>query len=215
LALATLGPDFDLQGGGGDLRFPHHEMCAAQAFTATGRPLARAYVQSAMVGLDGEKMSKSKGNLVLVSRLRERGVDPMAIRLALLAHHYRDDWSWTEEELQAAEQRLATWRAAVGQVDGPPVCATTGPPVTATNRANLPERDRADVPARDRADVLARDRADVPLVGAIRAALRDDLHADRALLAVDAWAQGGPDDPAERAEVAAAVDALLGVGLLA
>ena len=52
-----------------------------------------------MVGLDGEKMSKSKGNLVFVSRLRDDGHDPMAIRLALLAHHYRADWEWTDADL--------------------------------------------------------------------------------------------------------------------
>ena len=66
-----------------------------------------------MVGYEGEKMSKSKGNLVLVSRLREAGVDPMAIRLALLAHHYRSDWEWTDADLTAAHERLAAWRAAV------------------------------------------------------------------------------------------------------
>jgi L-cysteine:1D-myo-inositol 2-amino-2-deoxy-alpha-D-glucopyranoside ligase len=112
LALDTLGPAFDLQGGGADLVFPHHEMCAAQARTVTGRPLARSYAHVAMVGLDGEKMSKSKGNLVLVSELRAQGADPMAIRLALLAHHYRGEWSWTAADLSAAEARLARWRAA-------------------------------------------------------------------------------------------------------
>ena len=66
-----------------------------------------------MVGLDGEKMSKSKGNLVLVSKLRAAGVDPMAIRLALLSQHYRDDWMWTDDILAAAVERLATWREAV------------------------------------------------------------------------------------------------------
>jgi L-cysteine:1D-myo-inositol 2-amino-2-deoxy-alpha-D-glucopyranoside ligase len=66
-----------------------------------------------MVGLDGEKMSKSLGNLVLVSRLREQGVDPMAIRLALLSNRYRDDWSWTDEMLTSAEQQLDRWREAV------------------------------------------------------------------------------------------------------
>ena len=69
--------------------------------------------QVGAAGLDGEKMSKSKGNLVFVSRLRRAGVDPMAIRLALLAHHYRDDWEWTPELLAAAEDRLTRWREAV------------------------------------------------------------------------------------------------------
>jgi L-cysteine:1D-myo-inositol 2-amino-2-deoxy-alpha-D-glucopyranoside ligase len=77
-----------------------------------------------MVGLDGEKMSKSKGNLVFVSRLRgdQRGgrVDPMAIRLALMSEHYRADRDWTDDVLKAAEQRLVRWRQAVTRPVGPP-----------------------------------------------------------------------------------------------
>jgi L-cysteine:1D-myo-inositol 2-amino-2-deoxy-alpha-D-glucopyranoside ligase len=88
-------------------------MCAAQGRVATDQPFARAYLHSGMVGLDGEKMSKSKGNLVFVSRLRASEVDPMAIRLALLAHHYRDDWDWTDEQLVSAQSRLSRWREAV------------------------------------------------------------------------------------------------------
>jgi L-cysteine:1D-myo-inositol 2-amino-2-deoxy-alpha-D-glucopyranoside ligase len=74
---------------------------------------ARAYLHSGMVGLDGEKMSKSRGNLVFVSALRREGVDPMAIRLALLSQHYRSDWMWTPDLLVAAQDRLAAWREAV------------------------------------------------------------------------------------------------------
>jgi L-cysteine:1D-myo-inositol 2-amino-2-deoxy-alpha-D-glucopyranoside ligase len=73
-----------------------------------------------MVGLDGEKMSKSKGNLVLVSTLRAAGVDPMAIRLVLLAQHYRAEWSWTHDLLDQATERLDTWRAALSVNAGPP-----------------------------------------------------------------------------------------------
>ena len=102
-----------MQGGGSDLIFPHHEMCAAQGRVATGEEFARAYVHAGMVGLDGEKMSKSKGNLVFVSTLRERGVDPRVIRLALLSHHYREDWIWTDHELDHAAERLDNWREAV------------------------------------------------------------------------------------------------------
>ena len=72
-----------------------------------------------MVGYEGEKMSKSKGNLVLVSKLRAAGHDPMAIRLALLAHHYRSDWEWFAEEIDEAEARLARWRDAVGRTVAP------------------------------------------------------------------------------------------------
>ena len=113
IALDLLGPDFDVQAGGSDLVFPHHEMSAAEGRVATGRPFAQAYLHSGMVGLDGQKMSKSRGNLVFVSALRRSGVDPMAIRLALLAHHFRDDWEWTDEVLVAAEERLSRWREAV------------------------------------------------------------------------------------------------------
>jgi len=119
IALDLLGTGFDVQGGGSDLIFPHHEMCAANVRVATGQPFAQVFAHSGMVGLDGEKMSKSRGNLVLVSRLRAEGVDPMAIRLALLAHHYRSDWTWTSELLTEANQRLARWRAAVRRESAP------------------------------------------------------------------------------------------------
>ena len=124
IALDHLGMGFDVQGGGSDLAFPHHEMGASHAQVLTGRhPYARAYVHAGMVALDGEKMSKSKGNLVFVSDLRRRGIDPAAVRLALLAHHYRSDWEWTEAVLDAAVARLARWRAAVSRPDGPPADA--------------------------------------------------------------------------------------------
>ena len=84
------------------------------------RPFAHTYVHSGMVGLDGEKMSKSRGNLVFVSKLRAEGHDPMAVRLAIISHHYRSDWEWFPEVLEEAEQRLARWRAAVSRPDAPP-----------------------------------------------------------------------------------------------
>jgi len=123
IALEHLGTDFDVQGGGSDLAFPHHEMSASEATVATGEPFAQAYVHAGMVALGGEKMSKSKGNLELVSRLRETGRDPMAIRLALLAHHYRTDWEWTDADLTAAEQRLDAWRTAMARAGTPPADA--------------------------------------------------------------------------------------------
>jgi L-cysteine:1D-myo-inositol 2-amino-2-deoxy-alpha-D-glucopyranoside ligase len=114
IALHYLGMPLDVQGGGSDLAFPHHEMCASEGQVATGRtPFARIYAHAGMVGLDGEKMSKSKGNLVLVSRLRADDHDPMALRLALLARHYRSQWDWTADELEQAGRRLRTWRAGL------------------------------------------------------------------------------------------------------
>ncbi|CAL9397289.1 L-cysteine:1D-myo-inositol 2-amino-2-deoxy-alpha-D-glucopyranoside ligase [Streptomyces sp. enrichment culture] len=124
IALDHLGMGFDIQGGGSDLAFPHHEMGASHAQVLTGEfPMAKAYVHAGMVALNGEKMSKSKGNLVFVSALRRAGVDPAAIRLALLSHHYRDDWEWTDAVLAEAEARLARWRAAVSRPDGLPADA--------------------------------------------------------------------------------------------
>ena len=113
IAQKYLPAPFTVQGGGSDLIFPHHEMGAGHAYSLTGVPLAQHFAHAGMVGLDGEKMSKSKGNLVLVSRLRAAGEDPAAIRLAILAHHYRSDWSWTEAGFAQAKERLRAWRAAL------------------------------------------------------------------------------------------------------
>ena len=110
----------DIQGGGSDLIFPHHEMCAAQAQILTGKPLASTYVHAGMIGLDGEKMSKSKGNLVFVSKLVAAGRDPMAIRWALMKDHYRQDRMWTDELLVAAESELIALRSCLAQDDVAP-----------------------------------------------------------------------------------------------
>ncbi|HEY6798500.1 MAG TPA: cysteine--1-D-myo-inosityl 2-amino-2-deoxy-alpha-D-glucopyranoside ligase [Kineosporiaceae bacterium] len=118
IALEHLGMSMDVQGGGADLAFPHHEMGAAEGHVLTGTwPYARAYAHVGMVGLDGHKMSKSRGNLVFVSRLRADGVDPAAIRLAIMAHHYRSDWDWTPQGLDDAARRLLAWRLAATTPD--------------------------------------------------------------------------------------------------
>ena len=178
LACGGVGETIDLQGGGADLVFPHHEYCAALARAITGRPFARAYVHAAMVGVDGRKMSKSDGNLVKVADLTGAGADPMAVRLALLAHHYRADWSWVPADLGLAVQRLADWRQA---------------------RHGLTSVDFA------------------PYTVRIRECLRQDLRADQALDVVDEWAlasiDAAEDHPLARGEMAAVVDALLGVAL--
>ncbi len=119
IARDALGLPFDVEGGGSDLLFPHHEMSDSHARLLDDGAAARVHLHAGMVGLDGEKMSKSLGNLVLVSRLLEQGVDPMAVRLAILAHHYRSDWEWTDEGLAAAQERLETWHRAVSGNGGP------------------------------------------------------------------------------------------------
>ena len=124
IALNRLGTQIDLNGGGSDLIFPHHECGAAHAEALTGdHPFARHYTHTGMIGLDGEKMSKSRGNLVFVSKLRSQGVDPNAIRAALISLHYREDRPWTDELLAEAQARLATWREAVSLPAGPDASA--------------------------------------------------------------------------------------------
>ena len=116
IARYHLGSAFDVQGGGSDLIFPHHEMSASEAHVAyPGEAFASAYSHAGMVGYEGHKMSKSRGNLVLLSRLRAAGVDPQAIRLSLLAHHYRENWEWTDETLAVGEKRLARWSDALAR----------------------------------------------------------------------------------------------------
>lgn len=124
IALHYLGQNVDVQGGGSDLLFPHHEMGAAEARVLTGERFARTFVHAGMVGLDGEKMSKSRGNLVFVSKLRQDGVDPMAIRLALLADHYRTNRDWTDEGLTKAQCRLEHWREQLSRPSGPAATET-------------------------------------------------------------------------------------------
>ncbi len=117
LAMRELDTTIDLHGGGADLIFPHHECERAQSEAATGRPFVRHWMHQAMVRMDGEKMSKSLGNLVFVSELRKE-VEPMAIRLLVLDNHYRNEWEWNDGRPQRAAVRLDAWRASTGRRDG-------------------------------------------------------------------------------------------------
>ncbi len=196
-AIATeyLGAVFDVQAGGSDLVFPHHELTASHARVAAGGgPMfARRYAHAGMVRLGGEKMSKSLGNLVFVSALRSAGVDPMAIRLAILANHYRQDWDWTDEGLAAAADRLARWRRAVSAGPGDPGAS-----------GELSASDRRPAPAAQ------------AVLAAVRERMADDLDAPGALAVVDNWAgavlAGSPPVPGASL-VRDTVDALLGVAL--
>ncbi|WP_297847460.1 cysteine--1-D-myo-inosityl 2-amino-2-deoxy-alpha-D-glucopyranoside ligase [Mycobacterium sp.] len=120
IALSRIASGLDIQGGGSDLIFPHHEFTAAHAECVRGeRRFARHYVHAGMIGWDGHKMSKSRGNLVLVSSLRAQGVEPAAIRLGLLAGHYRGDRYWSDQVLGEAITRLQRWRTAAALPAGP------------------------------------------------------------------------------------------------
>ena len=113
LALRELGTTIDLHGGGSDLIFPHHECERAQSEAATGEPFVRHWLHGPMVYMDGKKMSKSLGNLVFVDKLRET-YDPRAIRLAIIEHHYRENWSWDDELMPRSAERLERWQSAAG-----------------------------------------------------------------------------------------------------
>jgi L-cysteine:1D-myo-inositol 2-amino-2-deoxy-alpha-D-glucopyranoside ligase len=112
----------DIQGGGNDLLFPHHEMSAAQADVLTGKKYARIYMHAGLIGLDGEKMSKSRGNLAFLSKLVEEGADPIAVRVALMSEHYSLDRMWTAEQLDAATEVVERLRLLLSR---PEVAPTT------------------------------------------------------------------------------------------
>ncbi|RFA09317.1 cysteine--1-D-myo-inosityl 2-amino-2-deoxy-alpha-D-glucopyranoside ligase [Subtercola boreus] len=157
IALKYIGRDFAVQGGGSDLIFPHHEFSAAHATALTGEPFASIHAHTGMVAYQGEKMSKSLGNLVLVSKLRAAGVDARAIRLALLAHHYRSDWEFTDADLEHASARLDRWTGAAGR--------------------RVDERGASPAAAPDA----------VTLVGRLQDVLADDLDTPAALELLDGW----------------------------
>jgi L-cysteine:1D-myo-inositol 2-amino-2-deoxy-alpha-D-glucopyranoside ligase len=108
LALRELGSTIDLHGGGSDLIFPHHECERAQSEAATGEPFVKHWMHVALVSMDGHKMSKSLGNLVFIDQLRATW-DPRAIRLAIIEHHYRQEWEWDDELMPRNQARLQTW----------------------------------------------------------------------------------------------------------
>jgi L-cysteine:1D-myo-inositol 2-amino-2-deoxy-alpha-D-glucopyranoside ligase len=160
LVLRELGETIDVHGGGRDLVFPHHECETAQSEAATGAPFVRHWLHVGLVGLGGIKMSKSLGNLVFVGDLLKEW-EPAAVRLALLSHHYRPDWQWTEEDLHVAAARLKAWRATGVGVD-----------VSSTGADGAEDR------------VLGEDR-DEDGLWRVRAALDDDLDTPTALAALD------------------------------
>ena len=187
IARETLGDTIDVQGGGGDLVFPHHEFSAAHATALTGERFARVNAHGGLVAFDGEKMSKSLGNLVLVSQLRAAGVEPAAVRLAILAHPYRDDWEWLRGDEEKATGRLAVWREAA-----------------ARGRDDLDAR-LIDAPGTGDDDASA-------LLDRVRSRLHDDLDTPGALEIVDAWFEH-PHSPASTALALDVIDALLGIRL--
>ena len=164
LAMRELGETVDLHGGGTDLVFPHHECETAQSESVTGATFSRHWLHVGMVGLDGTKMSKSLGNLVFVGDLLKEW-DPMAVRLALLAHHYRTDWDWQDRDLDVAGARLERWRRAAGAK------GATGPAALEAVRALLDD----DLNAADALYVLDDEAAAGRSVGTAAALLGVEL----------------------------------------
>ena len=118
MAMHEHGPTLDLHGGGTDLIFPHHECEIAQSEAITGEPFVKHWLHSAMVNYEGEKMSKSLGNLVFVSDLLKQA-DPRAIRLALMRHHYRHGFEWYDTDLDEGTALLHRLLAAAERATGP------------------------------------------------------------------------------------------------
>ncbi len=169
LALRELGTTLDVHGGGRDLAFPHHECETAQSESVTGQPFVRHWLHVGLVGLDGIKMSKSLGNLVFVGDLVQEW-EPMAVRVAMLGHHYRGDWEWsTERDMPTTAHRLERWRSVSGDALGGPL----GQPERG------PQQTAAVAPGQD------------PVLDEVRACLDDDLDTPGALVALDAAAAEG------------------------
>ncbi|MDQ3809441.1 MAG: cysteine--tRNA ligase [Chloroflexota bacterium] len=117
LCYQFFGPQLTIHGGGADLIFPHHESEIAQTETATQtRPFVRLWMHTAMVGMDGAKMSKSLGNMVFIKDLLDHySVD--ALRLYLLGHHYREIFEWSPAELEAAASLAERLSLAASEPD--------------------------------------------------------------------------------------------------
>ncbi len=120
MSMRALGPALDIHGGGADLIFPHHECEIAQSESVNDEPFSKYWIHAGLVAYQGTKMSKSLGNLVFVSELRKE-IDPRAIRLALMAHHYRSDFEWFDEEGPQAQRDLQLLVRSAGEAD--PVAA--------------------------------------------------------------------------------------------
>jgi L-cysteine:1D-myo-inositol 2-amino-2-deoxy-alpha-D-glucopyranoside ligase len=118
MAMVEHGPTIDLHGGGTDLIFPHHECEIAQSESLSGKPFVRHWMHSAMVNYEGEKMSKSLGNLVFISDLLKHA-DARAVRLALMHHHYRSGFEWYDSEIEEGSALLRRLLAAADRPDGP------------------------------------------------------------------------------------------------
>jgi L-cysteine:1D-myo-inositol 2-amino-2-deoxy-alpha-D-glucopyranoside ligase len=174
MAMECLGETVDLHGGGTDLIFPHHECEIAQSESITGKPFVQHWMHSAMVSYEGEKMSKSLGNLVFVSDLLTRA-DPRAIRLALTRHHYRAGFEWHDTDLDEGTALLHRLLAAAQ-------CASGADPRPFADRVRAALDDDLDAP---RALEALDDLASAILSGGDDPDAPRTLHELGALLGID------------------------------
>ncbi|UFU08074.1 cysteine--1-D-myo-inosityl 2-amino-2-deoxy-alpha-D-glucopyranoside ligase [Ruania halotolerans] len=183
IAAEYLGLPISVQGGGEDLIFPHHEMgtshlrylgSGSDGAESTEEPI-RAFVHTGLVGYDGHKMSKSRGNLIFVSRLTADGVDPAAIRLTLLSRHYRSTWEFTDHHLDEGTARLQRWRAAVAGRDSADAVRTDADEVHLERLRAALAQDLDTPRALEIVDAWAADDATELLADAVDALLGVDL----------------------------------------
>ncbi|HLR27301.1 MAG TPA: hypothetical protein VK086_01305, partial [Ruania sp.] len=221
IAAHYLGLPVSVEGGGQDLIFPHHDMGTSHLRFLAGGPgpareetnnvqamadePIRCYLHTGLVAYQGEKMSKSLGNLVFVSTLLDEGVDARAIRLVLLNHHYRQEWEYTESELRTAQQRLQRWQAAAQHAGSSQGSAATAPEAAShTPGADSAVSDPAGSPTPG-----ADEAREEETIRRMRQALAADLDTVTCLQVVDDAAARGPLGDA----VVTAIDALLGIDL--
>ncbi len=135
-AMATkyLGEQFDIHTGGMDLTFPHHEDEIAQSQGASGKPPVRFWVHGEFLDFGNSKMSRSVGNVILVSTLKEQGIDPMAYRYLLLTAHYRTKLNFTDESITAAQNGLNNLREDIASLPASELSSMQGPWSTEAER---------------------------------------------------------------------------------
>jgi cysteinyl-tRNA synthetase len=176
MAMHYLGETLDLHGGGVDLCFPHHENEIAQAEALTGKCFARHWFHCAHLLVDGKKMSKSLGNCHTLQDLLDKSHDPMAVRYALIAGHYRQPLNFSFQSLSMAEralQKLARAREQLQNLAGENVSPKSGSPDSREPKPSAPK-----FPASPKSESPAEDGS---LFSEAWKALRDDLNIPRCL----------------------------------
>jgi cysteinyl-tRNA synthetase len=191
MARERLGDEIDLHSGGEDNIFPHHECELAQSCSATGRDtFARLWFHPRFLIVEGEKMSKSKGNFFTPRDLFARGVEPAALRLELIKTHYRSNANFTEQGLKDSQRIIDRWRRLLSEAGG------NGRAVAEPLLGSATREPSA--------------RTTHPALADFAAALHDDLNIAGALAAINTFTSDAKPTH-ETASVLRTVDAVLGL----